>query len=69
MRLLAPERLRQFSEIIQKPLDRDSLWKSIEFKAYELAAQNQQFLADRHRILGNDLAAAHFIVARGGQVR
>lgn len=29
----------------------------------------QQFVADRHRILGNDLAAAHFLVHRGGSVK
>lgn len=29
----------------------------------------QAFNPERHKILGNDLAAAHFIVARGGKVR
>lgn len=29
----------------------------------------QQFIPERHEILGNDLAAAHFLVHRGGAVR
>jgi hypothetical protein len=29
----------------------------------------QQFIPERHEILGNDLAAAHFLVHRGGSVR
>lgn len=69
LRFLAPERTRHFFEIIQRPLDKDSLMKSIEFKVFEQMSIEQRFLRDRHRILGNDLAAAHFIVARGGQVR
>lgn len=69
LRFLAPERTRNFFEIIQRPLDKNSLMKSIEFKVFEQMSIEQRFLRDRHRILGNDLAAAHFIVARGGQVR
>lgn len=69
LRFLAPERTKYFFEMIQRPLDRDSITKSINFKVLELQAMDQRFLADRHRILGNDLATAHFLVARGGQVR
>ena len=29
----------------------------------------QMFIPERHEILGNDLATAHFVVARGGKVR
>lgn len=29
----------------------------------------QQFITERHEILGNDLAAAHFLVHRGGSVK
>lgn len=29
----------------------------------------QQFIPERHMILGNDLAAAHFLVYRGGRIR
>ncbi|XP_055320047.1 distal membrane-arm assembly complex protein 2 [Sitodiplosis mosellana] len=69
LRLLAPERTRHFFEVIQRPLDKSSILRTLEFKKYEMMAQDQRFLNDRHRILGNDLAAAHFLVARGGQVR
>lgn len=69
LRLLAPERTRQFFEIIQRPLDKSSMKRTIEFKIYETLAIDQRFMNDRHRILGNELAAAHFLVARGGQVR
>ncbi|XP_014663443.1 PREDICTED: ATP synthase subunit s-like protein [Priapulus caudatus] len=34
----------------------------------EKELQDQEFLPERHKILGPDLAAAHFIVARGGAV-
>lgn len=69
LRLLAPERTRHFFEIIQRPLDKTSLLRTLDFKRYEYMAQDQRFLNDRHRILGNELAAAHFLVMRGGQVR
>lgn len=69
LRLLAPERTRQFFELIQRPMDQTSIQQSLEFKKHELMATDQRFIADRHRILGNDLAAAHFLVARGAQVR
>lgn len=29
----------------------------------------QQFVPERHQMLGNDLAAAHFLVYRGGSVK
>lgn len=35
----------------------------------ELEKAMQQFVPERHRILGNDLAAAHFLVHRGGSVK
>lgn len=69
LRFLAPERTKHFFEIIQRPFDKDSLLRSMEFKKHEMMAIEQRFLTDRHRILGNDLAAAHFLVARGGKVR
>lgn len=69
LRFLAPERTKHFFEILQRPFDKDSLQKTIEYKMIEMRATDQRFMIDRHRILGNDLAAAHFLVARGGQVR
>lgn len=35
----------------------------------EMKIQQQVFIPDRHRTLGTELAAAHFIVARGGAVK
>lgn len=69
LRFLAPERTRYFMELIQRPLDKNSIAKTLEYKAYELQAVDQRYIPDRHRILGNDLATAHFLIARGGQVR
>lgn len=69
LRLLAPERTKQFFEVIQRPMDMNSLKESLYLKKLQVMAFDQRFIPDRHRILGNDLAAAHFLVARGGQVR
>lgn len=69
LRFLAPERTQLFFEIIQQPLDTKNWKRSLELKRMEWIADQQRFITDRHRILGNDLAAAHFLVARGGQVR
>lgn len=41
----------------------------LEDKVTENRVLQQRFLEDRHRALGFDLAAAHFVVARGGRVR
>lgn len=38
-------------------------------KAVKTEIFMQQFIPERHDILGNDLAAAHFVVHRGGSVR
>lgn len=38
--------------------------KQIQYGVY-----NQKYLAERVRVLGNELAAAHFIVYRGGAVK
>lgn len=69
LRFLAPERTRHFFEILQRPFDKDSLKNTLSYKMIEMRAMDQRFMTDRHRILGNDLAAAHFLVARGGQIR
>lgn len=69
LRFFAMERTKPFFEIIRRPFDRASLIELLEHKRMEVSITNQRFIADRHRILGNDLAAAHFIVARGGQVK
>lgn len=69
LRFFAPERTKHFFEIIQRPFDKKTLLEAMDFKKHEVLATDQRFIPDRHRILGNDLAAAHFLVARGGQVR
>ena len=39
-------------------------------KSYQLSLLiASRFIEERHNILGFDLAAAHFIIARGGRVR
>lgn len=40
-----------------------------ERKRVALEKAMQQFVPERHQILGNDLAAAHFLVHRGGSVK
>lgn len=51
----------------------DFSWKAIkerrERKRLEMSAAMQQFIPERHEILGNDLAAAHFICFRRGSVK
>lgn len=69
LRFFAPERTKQFFQILQRPLDFESMREALQLKQKELHALEQRFIPDRHRILGNDLAAAHFLVARGAQVR
>lgn len=56
---------------LQKPIDLRP--KAIK-KWWNLNNQKQerflqQFIPERHEILGNDLAAAHFLLYRGGKVR
>lgn len=69
LRFFAIERTKPFFEIIRRPFDRESLLTALDLKRMEVMITDQRFIADRHRILGNDLAAAHFLVARGGQVK
>lgn len=69
LRFLAPERLKSVFEYFQRPLSQMSLTDALDVMNYQSLCVNQRFIPDRHRILGNDLAAAHFIVARGGQVK
>lgn len=69
LRFLAPERMKSVFEYFQRPLSQMSLTAALDVFNYQHLCINQRFIADRHRILGNDLAAAHFIVARGGQVK
>lgn len=56
---------------IAKPIDWSvrGLREQHERKMKAHTILSQSFIHERHRILGNDLAAAHFIMSRGGQVR
>ncbi|KAG4065231.1 hypothetical protein HA402_012673 [Bradysia odoriphaga] len=51
----------------------DFSWKGMkerrERKRMKMGAMMQQFIPERHEILGNDLAAAHFICFRRGSVK
>lgn len=69
LRFFAMERTRPFFEVIRRPFDRASILEMLAHKRMEVMITDQRFIADRHRILGNDLAAAHFLVARGGQIK
>lgn len=56
---------------LQQPLDFDPERRRKERERKRVADERflQQFLPERHQILGNDLAAAHFLVHRGGSVK
>jgi hypothetical protein len=56
---------------LQRPMDMrpKSIKKWWKIKNEEQERFLQQYMPDRHRILGNDLAAAHFLLYRGGKVR
>lgn len=58
---------------ITKPLRLDMTVKTFlkehESRRSEMEAMLQSFIPERHSILGNNLAAAHFLVHRGAEVR
>lgn len=47
----------------------DGIQRTLVKRNRMLQVLDQTFHPERHRILGNDLAAAHFIIHRGGAVR
>jgi len=47
----------------------EALHKWAELKEVEARILGQRFMEERHQMLGFDLAAAHFLIARGGRVR
>ncbi|XP_037085908.1 distal membrane-arm assembly complex protein 2-like [Pollicipes pollicipes] len=61
--------LEYFRELNAHALSRKAFHNFMENKIWENRVLDQRFLEDRHQILGFDLAAAHFVVARGGCVR
>lgn len=72
-KVFAPEKNEDVDMItyLQTPFDLTlkGRRKRIERKRVALEKAMQQFVPDRHKILGNDLAAAHFLVHRGGSVK
>lgn len=56
---------------LQQPIDLSltSMRQRRERKRVKIEKYMQQFVAERHRKLGNDLATAHFLVYRGGAVK
>lgn len=58
-------------DILQTKIDLS--WQGMkdrrERKRVKIAAALQQFIPERHHMLGNDLAAAHFICFRRGSVK
>lgn len=73
MKLFAPEKDTNSHLItkFQQPIDLSpkaikNWWVNGQEKTEQLM---QQFIPERHEQLGNDLAAAHFLVHRGGSIR
>lgn len=65
------EQNSDFITMMQQPVDfsikgAKNWWTSRQEK---LEKHMQQYIPERHAILGNDLAAAHFVVHRGGSVK
>lgn len=69
LRFLAPERTKAIFDALRHPMDQQSLKIRFQRRMEDANVMEQRFNPDRHRILGNDLATAHFVVSRGGQVR
>lgn len=73
LKLFAPEDDKNSSAItaLQQPIDLrpSAIKKWWKRKNVQRERFMQQFIPERHEILGNDLAAAHFLVHRGGAVR
>lgn len=56
----------RFTQITRNPSRLVETYNEILLKSKK---QMQSFIEERHEILGNDLAAAHFVVFRGGKVK
>lgn len=58
---------------ILKPIPFDFTWKTFaagrQLRRIAVEKLLQSFIAERHEILGNNLAAAHFLIFRGAQIR
>jgi hypothetical protein len=58
-----------FGKFTQYTLNPKKLKQSFNVIKIRTQRQTQLFIPERHEILGNDLAAAHFLVFRGGKVK
>lgn len=72
--IFATERQRAaYLQRIVKPFDFTLSWqefkKNREIRRQAFEQLMQDFVPERHQILGNNLAAAHFLVHRGAEVR
>lgn len=71
--LFAPKKNEDVDTVMlfHRPIDLTiSGWKKRRLaKRIKLEKFMQQFIPERHNILGNDLAAAHFVVHRGGSIK
>lgn len=71
-RMFAPERTSSYyTQILtfKKKLSLSTLQQDVRQQILEHEIYSQRYIMERHRVLGNDLAAAHFILFRGGEVR
>lgn len=65
------EQNSDFITMMQQPIDFSlkGVKNWYTHRQESLEKHMQQFIPERHAILGNDLAAAHFVVHRGGSVK
>lgn len=72
-KVFAPEKNEDVDMIayLQTPFDLTLKGRRARKERARIALEKgmQQFVPERHKILGNDLAAAHFLVHRGGSVK
>lgn len=71
-RMLSPQRLSvAHSDFLTYRIDWsvEGIKKEAANRRAQLEIIEQVFIPERHRILGNNLAAAHFLIFRGGLVR
>lgn len=55
--------------MMQKPMNLTAWLSAKKKKKEQQERYMQQFVPERHNILGNDLASAHFVLYRGGAVK
>lgn len=71
LRFFAPQRTN-VDRMVRFNRDKFSLKAFLEYRRQVQMAHEcfmQSFIIERHKLLGNDLATAHFLVHRGGSVK